>query len=322
MKLKNNETGGVFVMPKSVIKYLKSAKKIESKLIMYIFANAEDSFDVQKAATALSESQDVINAALAFWRGTGIISEQEDEQKTAKNTEQKQQSNEAKEQSNAYALSISDSVKASPSYTTEDIANAIKNDTEFKHLVSYTEHTIGELLNASKTMSLLYLYDTLGMQCDVIMGVIAHCVEQGKKSIKYIEKAASGIHNDGVVTYKELESYYAQKRRFSDYETFVKRIIGASDRAFTPKEAKLVSTWANEYKTPKELVEYAYELTISGISKPSISYMGKIIETWHKDQIDSLDKAKALKEKQSTQKKEQSKSSFDGFSLEDIFEKP
>ena len=36
MKIKNCETDGIFVMPKSVIKYLKSAKKAESKLIMYL----------------------------------------------------------------------------------------------------------------------------------------------------------------------------------------------------------------------------------------------------------------------------------------------
>ncbi len=322
MKLKNNETSGIFVMPKSVIRYLKSAKKIESKLIMYIFANLDETFDVQKAAAALSESPEVINAALAFWRGTGIISEIEEEngvQPTSKPPAEKQ---EPKEEDEAPTLSVVDAIKASPSYTVEDVSNALKNDGEFKQLVNYTEHTIGELLNASKTMSLLYLYDTLGMQCDVIMGIIAHCVEQGKTSIKYIEKAASGIHNDGVVTYKELESYYAQKRRFSEYETHIKRIIGASDRALTPKEARLVSTWANEYKTPKELVEYAYELTISGTSKPSIPYMSKILETWHKDGIDTLDKAKALKEKQNAQKAEQTASSFGDFSLEDIFEKP
>ena len=349
MKLNNNEINGTFVMPKSVVKYLKTAKKAESKLIMYIFANIGESFDAEKAAAAISESPAVINSALAFWRGTGIISEleeDEDAKKTGANnvpTEKPLVANDSTlpENSGSGLHNSSDNPQTAvgentqdtakhhmPTYNTEDVADALKNDAEFKQLVNYTEHTIGQLLNSSKTASLLYLYDCLGMQCDVIMGIIAHCAEQGKTSIKYIERTAEGIHNDGVVTYKQLESYYAAKRRYTDYESAVKRIIGAPDRALTPREAKLVNTWANEYKTNKELVEYAYELTVNSISKPSLSYMGKIIEDWYKSDINSLESAKAARENNSKKASEKptgasgGSDSFDNFSFEDIFERP
>lgn len=335
MKIKNCETDGIFVMPKSVIKYLKSAKKAESKLIMYIFANMNGEFDVQKAAEAISESTAVVNAALAFWRGTGIISEIEDGQNNTQTAAKDKPNNNAdgeippevhSENSASAAEENANSAVSKPhsvDYDTKDVAEALKNDSEFKQLVNYAEHTLGELLNSSKTASLLYLYDCLGMQCDVIMGIIAHCAEKGKKSLKYIERTAIGIHEDGVVTYKELESYYASKRRYAECENSVKRIIGA-DRALTKAESKLVNTWANVYRTKNELIEYAYELTVNSISKPSVQYMSKIIEDWYNNGVTDVQTAKSLREKKQAQNENDKKNGDGGldFDLDDIFERP
>ena len=334
MKIKNCETDGIFVMPKSVVKYLKNAKKAESKLIMYIFANMNGEFDVQKAAEAISESTAVVNAALAFWRGTGIISEIEDESANAQTAaiNKNQSGADGKEPSDVHSednapisaenVNTALSKPHSVDYDTKDVAEALKNDSEFKQLVNYAEHTLGELLNSSKTASLLYLYDCLGMQCDVIMGIIAHCAEKGKKSIKYIERTAVGIHDDGVVTYKELESYYASKRRYADCENELKRIIGA-DRALTKAESKLVNTWANVYRTKTELIEYAYELTVNSISKPSVQYMSKIIEDWYNNGVTDAETAKSLREKKQAQNENDRKSGGGlDFDLEDIFERP
>lgn len=313
MKLKSEITDNMFCMPKKVIDYLKGAKKTETKLIMYIFSRNGEEFSVEDAAKSLSETTDSIASALAFWRGTGIISEVEEDESEP---QQKELDREEKD-IETKAVPVKNQ-----GYSTEEVADAMQSDGEFKALVNYAEHTLGVLLNSSRVSTLLYLYDSLGMQTDVIMGIIAHCVSNGKKSLRYIEKCAEGIHNDGVVTYKELESYLAAKRRYAEYETMVKRVIGASDRALTPKEAKLVAVWENTYKASKELVEYAYEKTVSAISKPSVSYMSKILETWYSEGLDTVEKVDASTEK----KKDESvgtktSSSFD-FDLSDIFEKP
>lgn len=311
MKLKSEITENVFVMPQKVLDYLKGAKKSETKLIMYIFSRKGENFSVEEAAKTLSETPESIMAALAFWRGTGVICEVEDADETQNTLSEKTQEPEIKKEP---------AIKPT-GYSTEEIAGVMQSDSEFKELVNYAEHMLGTLLNSSRVSTLLYLYDNLGMQSDVIMGVIAHCVSNDKKSLRYIEKCAEGIHNDGVVTYKELETYLAAKRRYAEYESMVKRIIGAQDRAFTPKEAKLVAVWENTYKATKELVEYAYELCVSAISKPSVSYMSKILESWYEQGLDTPEKAKNAKEKKTEETKKSSSGSFD-FDLSDIFEKP
>lgn len=314
MRLVNNQTDSVFLMPKEVLKIINNAKKSEIKLILYIFANIDKPFDEEIAAQELGETVQSISSALAFWRGSGIISQEDDgnislRKKTGVSPDKKQEKAEP--------------VLESRPYSTTEVSEALLSDTEFKQLVNYAEHTLGELLNPSKVASLLYLYDNLGMQCDVIMGIIAYCVSIDKGKLRYVEKTAQGMHNDGVVTYKDLESYLANKKKYAEYESMVKRVIGAENRSLTSSEAKHVQVWEKEYKANEELVKLAYDKTISTINKPSMPYMSKILESWFKNGLDSAQK---VLESEQTNKAESKKnvdndSSFD-FSLEDIFERP
>ncbi len=313
---KSKDTDGVFLLPKKALKYAVSAKKSELKVLMYLFANM-GTFNMEKACKELSESADSITSALSFWRGTGLIEELEDgvEHEPEESTD----------------TLDSKAVTKSPSergYSTIEIADARKNDSDFSHLVEFVESITGELLNSLKQGDLLYLYDNLGMQCDVIMGIAAHCVDEGKTKIRYIVKAAEGIHNDGVRTYKELESYLADKKKYKDYVAFVKKLIGAGDRVFAAAEEKTVKRWESEFESSRELVTYAYERTVSLISKPSLAYMSKILESWHNDGIKTVEAAKKSVEGNSNKKKKKpelseraKKAGFD-IDLEDLFEKP
>ncbi len=314
---KSKDINGVFLMPKKALKYAVSAKKSELKVLIYLFANI-DSFNIDKACEELSESADSIRSALSFWRGAGIIEEWEN---GAEGDSEKEDS----------ALSQSTSAAKKPSergYSTLEIADARKNDSDFSHLVDFVESLTGELLNSLKQGDLLYLYDNLGMQCDVIMGIAAHCADEGKTKIRYIVKTAEGIHNDGVRTYKELESYLAAKKSYKEYSSFVKKLIGAGDRAFTAGEEKTVKSWECEMCISKELVEYAYERTVSLISKPSLAYMAKIIESWHNDGIKTVEQAKksaegnTAKKSRKTELSEKAKNAGFDIDLEDLFEKP
>ena len=309
----NSSVDGVFVMPKEVLKYINNAKKVELKIIMYIFAKG-DTFCVEDAANDLGESVEMINSTLAFWRGTGLITETDDGIKVK--TEKKK-------------IAVSEP-KKEETYSTLDVANATMNDGEFKQIVKFAEKTLGDLPNASKQAQLYYLYDNLGMQPDVIMGVVAHCAAAGKTQMSYIKKTAEGIHNDGVETYKELELYFAAKEEYKNFERTVKRIIGAGERAFTKSEKMLVEKWEKEWNVSEDLLSVAYDRTISLISKPSLPYMSKILEGWHNEGIKTAEEALALLESQgqklkkdaADEKEEKARKAGFDFEFEDIFEKP
>lgn len=309
---KNKDVDGVFVMPKEVLKFVNNAKKAELRLIMYIFAKG-DSFSVEQAAQDLSESVDMINSALSFWRGTGLVQETNDGVAVTKKPRKIQEPKQDE-------------------YSTLDVANA-RADMEFDHIVKHAESTLGTLLNASKQAQLLYLYDNLGMQSDVIIGIISYCAANDKKQMSYIKNTAVGIHNDGVATYKELESYLKAKEDYHNFENAVKRIVGAGDRALTASEKKLVERWERELEVDEEMLSLAYERTITLISKPSLPYMSKILESWHNDGIKTADEARANleklghkfkqdKENERAKKAEKARNAGFDIEFEDIFEKP
>ncbi len=314
----NSGVDGVFVMPKDVLKFMNNAKKAELRLIMYIFAKGSE-FDVRSAAEDLGESVEMINSALCFWRGTGIITENDGKITVKAVASEKEKAPKEVPAENK-----------EPSYSTLDVASAVENDGEFKQIVEFAVATLGELPNASKQAQLLYLYDNLGMQSDVIIGIIAHCASLGKTQMTYIKKTAEGIHNDGVVTYKELECYFKAQEDYKTFENEVRRVIGAGERAFTKSEKTLIEKWERDWKISSELLSVAYERTITLISKPSIPYMSKILETWHNDGIKTAEEATVLLEKQGQKIKKETadekaekarKAGFD-IDLEDIFEKP
>lgn len=324
----NKETDGVFLLPKKVLKYMNNAKKSELKLLLLLFSDMEN-FSVEKASDILGETPDSIMSALSFWRGTGLICENdEDEKKEISFAEVKEDISAKAETENRSESEKETSSPTDKGYSLVEIADARKNDKDFSYLVDFVEKTTGELMNSAKQGDLLYLYDSLNMPCDVIMGITAHCVNEGKTKIRYIVKAAEGIYNDGVRNYEELESYLNAKNKYKEFSTFVKKLIGAEGRAFTPAEEKTVKKWESEMCVSRELVEYAYERTVTLIAKPSLPYMGKILEGWHADGITTLEKAKEQVEKnksavaKKTPSSERVQKSGLDVNLDDIFEKP
>ena len=85
-----------------------------------------------------------------------------------------------------------------------------------------------------------------------------------------------------------------------------------------------MNTWANVYRTKNELIEYAYELTVNSISKPSVQYMSKIIEDRYNNGVTDVQTAKSLREKKQAQNENDKKNGDGGldFDLDDIFERP
>ena len=167
---------------------------------------------------------------------------------------------------------------------------------------------------------MLYLYDTLGIDCELIMGVAQYCASMGKNSVRYIEKTVLNITESGVSTYAELESYLERQKKSSEFSDKVKEIIGAKNRAFSKAEQVHISRWHKEFGCSEELVAYAYEKTVAKINKPQISYMSKILEGWHEKGLktpEEVDRFFANADNSSS-------GETDGrltFNLDDIFEK-
>ena len=296
LKFENSSLSEVFLMPRKVQKHLLTASEKELKVIIYIFSNPDGIADENEIAKALGISQADVSNAIAFWRGAGIVSCKE--------------SNDAK----VTVVSETSIGEKTTSYSSQEIAQAIDGNEDIRSLMNFASQTVGKMLTPNEQGILLSLVDSLSMGCDLVMGIIEYCCNtMEKKSIRYIERTAAGMYNDGVDTYEKFEEYVSRKKKEKTYEDIVRTVIGAQNRAFTKAEDKIIAEFAS-IGVSDELLSLAYERTIGAIGKPSLSYMSKIIGNWNSQGIKTKDDLDGMK-------------SFDGdaegaFRLEDFTEKP
>ena len=313
MKISNRHTENVAVLPKIEDKYINRAKKSELKVLYYIFSHEKT--DVASICLALEETQESVSAALAYWRAAGVVEDDEEEQDIP---------GEAPSLFDKEKTERQTAAKRQPaSYTLAEITSSRAKDSTFGSLVSYLEKLTGRLYNAAEQGIILYLYDTLGINYEVIMGVAKYCVSMGKTSVRYIEKTVQNISEEGVTTYAELETYLGAKKKSADYEQKIKNIIGASDRAFSKSEKEHIEKWEKVYGASEELVSLAYEKTVSKINRPQISYMSKILESWYDKGLKTPEEVEEYFKNTSDRKKKPT--GGDGrldFDLDEIFEKP
>lgn len=302
MKFENQSVSSTFIMPKEVEKHIKTASSAELRVILHIFARGGKTENEAEIAAACGIGESEVYAALAFWRGTGIITYQKEEK------------------SAVTVISDTKPSEKSASYSSAELAEAIETNEDIRSLLNFASQKVGKILTPGEQARIYSLVDVLSMDCDLVMGIIEYCTSNGTKSIRYIERTAAKMYEeDGIDTYAKFEEYIARKTSEKSFEAKVRKIIGAKDRAFTKRENEIIAYFAAN-GISEDLIEAAYERTIKNLSKPSLPYMSKIIESWKSQGISSAAELEGQKPFSTAENKSDS---FSGaFSLDDFTEKP
>lgn len=299
MAFQSDALNGVFLVPRAVEKYLKTANATELKVILYIFSKGGNIGTYADISKDLSLSENEVSSAVSFWRGAGIIKECENINPTIT------------------VKSETPVSQKSASYSSAELASAINANDDVRSLLNFASQKIGKVLTPSEQAAIYSLVDVFSMKCDLVMGIIEYCVSEGHASARYIERAGAKMYtDDGIDSFKKLEEYLRRKKAAKSYEEKVRRIIGAQGRAFTKKETEIVESFSRN-GISEDLICAAYERTVNSISKPSLQYMAKIIEKWHEKGINSADE---LENRKPSHKDDMS--SLGAFSLSDFAEGP
>lgn len=324
----NAATSGVFLVPSDVKKHLPTASAAELKVLLYLFSQ-NGKIDPERAAKELQLSQNDVDMALSFWRGAGLLRESgtENEKKNGNESAKNENGNKNEKtteppQKPRTVTVVSDTPYASrvPQYSPSELADAIENNEDVRSMLRFVSQQIGKLLTPAEQTKLFALFDTLGMPCDLIMGIVTYCVENEHKSVSYIERTAARMfEEDGITTYAAFEHFIEARKKKDELTQKIRNLIGSGDRALTPAEKRVIEKWNNE-KTPTDLIAAAYERTIHAIAKPSLPYMAKMLDTWKENGIATL---QALEDAKPFSAKSVLGSSAQGsFRLEDYTEMP
>lgn len=257
--------------------YLKSASRVDLAVLLSV-ATAPALSPVQRSE-ALGASPEEVLASLRMWEEKGLLSVHLAEGESLFPDKADAAEDKPKK------LQAADL----PSYSTEETARILENSADIAFLLDACQQILGKMFSTAEINILVGMVDFLALDGDYIMLLCQHCVDDGKRTMRYVEKTALALVDQGVTRYKDLEIYFRDADSLKSTEGKVRSLFGLGSRSFTKKEKEYMKNWTDWGYGP-EVIEKAFEATVSGTGgKASLPYANRILQRWHEEGLDTLE---------------------------------
>lgn len=174
-----------------------------------------------------------------------------------------------------------------PSYTEEDVTQALGGNDGFRLLVGEVQRTLGRILTTEELKILLSFLHYLGLPPEVVSMLVCYCKERLRRkgssrnpSLRMIEKEAYAWAEQGVTTLEEAAAYLQTQNARHTRLAELMRLLQISGRSLTPAEERYAQTWL-DLDFDSEALQMAYEKTCLNTGGLKWPYMNKILLSWH-----------------------------------------
>lgn len=166
-----------------------------------------------------------------------------------------------------------------------------KSRKEFKELLFVAEQYLGKTLSVTDIDAITYFYETLKMSAELIEYLIEYCVENGHKSIHYIQKVALSWHKQDIKTVDQAKtsSLLYNKNCYSILNAY-----GIKGRAPAASEISYIRKWNEEYAFTLDIILEACNRTMNAIHQPSFDYTDSILKKWQEQNVHNLNDIASL----------------------------
>lgn len=173
-------------------------------------------------------------------------------------------------------------------------ANEISSFNEKSEVVEFmyiAQKLLGKTLSASDVNTLLFFYDVLGFDSDLIVYLLEYAISNNHRQMRYIEKTAISWANEGIDT---VDKAKASTELYSSRCYPVLKAFGISGRNPGAGEKALIVKWTDSYGFPIDIVLDACNRTMNAIHQPSFEYADSILTKWKEKGIRTLSDVKVL----------------------------
>ncbi|RHO41215.1 DnaD domain protein [Dorea sp. AM13-35] len=262
-------------------RYMPKANGEYVKVYLMLLRHLDESASLpapSRLADLLECTEKDILRAFKYWEGQGLLEYKE----------------EAPDRSLQAEVSPSEaSLTVAPVSCTDKSVNTRKhgNRKEFKELLFVAEQYLGKTLSATDINAITYFYETLQMSADLIEYLIEYCVENGHKSIHYIQKVALSWHSQDIRTAEQAKtnSVLYNKNCYSILNAY-----GIKGRAPAASEIAYIRKWHEEYAFSLEIILEACDRTMNMIHQPNFEYTDSILKNWYKKNVHTLEDVSVL----------------------------
>lgn len=281
----------VFTVPCDVVdRQIRLAGAVQLKVLLWTIRHLSDGAAPEAAAEALGIPLPDVHDALRFWCDAGILlSKEVTPAPTSAPIKKKAVRAEA--------------IKP----TREEVARRGAESEEIQFLLQEAQQKFGRGLRQNESSTLVWLYDDEGMSVALILMLVEYACSQQKCNIGFIERTAIDWINSGIDTIAAAEQRLTELTRQQTAWGIVCSAMGIERRLPSKKELELAYTWVEEWKFGRDMLRAAYEQCVDTTSKFSMPYVRKILESWHKEGVDSPEKIP----KQGKKQKKESYAAYD-----------
>ena len=268
------ETAESFAVPAVLVDKYIDAPETEIKLLLFLLRHANHSFLSENIATMLKVDMKRLEEAFNYWVKAGIIY-----YAAGRYTLERPK------------ISATDVMR----YSADSIGKRIDGDEKIRFLYKKTEEALKKPLTTEDASTVLSMVDWLGLPVEVVAMIIQFFSAE-KYGLKKMLSIASDWSENGINNLEKAEEYLAELQKKRDLVSKISRMLGISNRAITAPEKKIFEKWSIEYGYSKDIIEYAYEITVQNTGKYTYTYMDKIISSWNKKGFKTLENIKSENE--------------------------
>lgn len=163
--------------------------------------------------------------------------------------------------------------------------DSFKAQKEMKSLLFIAEQYLAKTLTKTDIEMITYFYDGLGFSADLVEYLIESCVENGHKSMRYIQTVALSWADKNIRT---VEDAKMNTMTYNKNCYAVLKAFGIQGRSPAPAEVAYIHKWTDEYAFTLDIVQEACARTIAATHQASFEYTDTILTNWYKKQVHTL----------------------------------
>lgn len=310
MALEIQYGNGVVVLPAKAADAARDAEKSDLIVLLTLLADASlcsaygQSGSVEAIAAAAGCSADEVRAAVAFWRGAGVVSVTTEKKKKEREPAPKEKAalvQAAAPVAAAPAVSAAPAPAADgaallkksddlPKYTTAELGNLLEARPETAALIEECQNLFGKLFATHEVNTLLGLTDYLGLDTAYVLILVTHycqyCkVQEKRPSVRGLEKLAISLYDRGITDMGALQEELLRQEELQKTQGQLRALFGIGTRALTAKEKRMFSDWVHTYKYDMDMIRLAFEIGMDASPDASVAYIDSILKRWNSENI-------------------------------------
>ena len=162
----------------------------------------------------------------------------------------------------------------------EEVAEIISRR-DLSALIDEAQAIYGKVFKTSEIAVIAGLSEQLELEDGYILLLLSYCIRRGKRSLRYAEKTAFGLYEEGIDSLPLLEEHIRRRELATSGIGALRRMFGLGERALTKREEDFFTRWLAEYGYSTDVIGIAYDITVNTSGKASLAYADKILGKWY-----------------------------------------